>query len=515
MDKNSEHKERALRKLRLELENDIELAVKLSQLCEIWELLRLGFLLHICRLQTHLEERRSSMTHGETLSMQLIEDATKYSISIVASNGLWQSGLNDSKKDGLLNNELVNDVLEICQHINAKYEYESLIPIADVTVSGERDQECAIDLSSAMESPERARMISYGYRLENVTFISKNRTLDAEQHLNKFKTDFADIGDLFQLDTGLTIEEYCSGLTSLIRLVQGKIQLAEGKCATLSNGNIDIQHARSFYALARAFIVESEELLGAVGEKFLAYMQRTRFQPQEVSISELRFHYLSRKPYFFGEGFAVIFPSLVLDSIFTNTHFSLLEKLEAKPSYVERRSKWFVDKICATASPFGFIEIARDLYLREGKKNYGDIDLILQHQTTGNYLLVEAKNHALPLDVYFRSHTHTEVHLERTKDWERKVAGRLAYLARHSSEIGITNPYRYIIVTLHPEILSHVSEIMVLSIDEFELWIRAGCEPEKFIDFYTQQYHPEKSNLSDDDVLQLQRDGFALMRPKR
>ena len=76
------------------------------------------------------------------------------------------------------------------------------------------------------------------------------------------------------------------------------------------------------------------------------------------------------------------------------------------------------------------------------KKDYGDIDLILQHQTTGNYLLVEAKNHALPLDVYFRSHKHTEAHLERTKDWERKVAGRLSYLARHSSEIGITNPYK-------------------------------------------------------------------------
>ena len=140
---------------------------------------------------------------------------------------------------------------------------------------------------------------------------------------------------------------------------------------------------------------------------------------------------------------------------------------------------------------------------------------MLRHKDSGQYLLVEAKNHALPLDVLFRSHTHTEKHLERTRGWEKKVKSRLEFLARRGVEVGITGSYKYVIVSLHPEILSHASEILVLSIDEFDLWMAAGCEPENFEDFYQRHYQPSTSPMSEEEMLELHREGFTLMRPLR
>ena len=54
------------------------------------------------------------------------------------------------------------------------------------------------------------------------------------------------------------------------------------------------------------------------------------------------------------------------------------------------------------------------------KKTIGDIDLILKNNE-GSHLLIEAKNHALPLAVYFKDSDKTLAHLEYLQnEWEKR-----------------------------------------------------------------------------------------------
>ncbi|HEY9107380.1 MAG TPA: hypothetical protein VIN58_11945 [Roseateles sp.] len=504
-----DHRERALRKLRSELQKDVGTAVFLSKQCGIWELLRLGYLLHIIRLQTHLEDRRKEMTDADVLSMHLTDDAVKYALSLVVRNGQWQTGAKNVRLK--LNNDLTNALREVCQHINLKYEYLPLVAMADVEVSGERDQHAAIDLNSIMHAPEKARIANYSTRLDSHTFEGKNSLRELEPFLAYFQSEYAGVADLFEAEAGISLSDYCEGLRKLFRLLTTKMATAEESCAFHGNGRVDILASKTFYAMAPAAVLSNAELLTAVGSKFLAYMKRQRFRPEDLNNSELRFHHLTRRPYIFGDDFLIAFPEAILDSIFTNAHFSILERLETKPEYIDRRSKEFIDKIVDRSSRHGFSEVGRDVFLNESKKkNLGDIDLVLEHKQSGKKLLIEAKNHALPLDVYFRVFEAVGKHLVRTKEWERKVKRRIEFLERRGGDVSISAPYKYIIVSLHPEILSHDSEILCLSIDEFEQWIESECSDENFEAFYRTRYETVSPSLSIADYKTLFKQGFSL-----
>ena len=58
-----------------------------------------------------------------------------------------------------------------------------------------------------------------------------------------------------------------------------------------------------------------------------------------------------------------------------------------------------------------FHYLSRQPFLMEGKNTIGNIDLIMRNKETGNTLLIEAKNHTLPLDVYFVSPAAIKSHV--------------------------------------------------------------------------------------------------------
>ena len=105
--------------------------------------------------------------------------------------------------------------------------------------------------------------------------------------------------------------------------------------------------------------------------------------------------------------FFIISPEILLDSFFVNSHYSLLEAGELKEQYKKRYAKVFVDKILEKANVCGFEEVARDLDLYEGKNEIGDIDLVVKNGKN-EYLLIEAKNHSIPMDVHFHDLEATE-----------------------------------------------------------------------------------------------------------
>ncbi|QRM18222.1 hypothetical protein GBK02_01840 [Dechloromonas sp. TW-R-39-2] len=164
---------------------------------------------------------------------------------------------------------------------------------------------------------------------------------------------------------------------------------------------------------------------------------------------------------------------------------------------------------------FGYREIGRDIFLKHGKQNLGDIDLALHHDGSGHTLLVEGKGHALPLDVYFNSPLAIAAHLKRTRDWENKVQGRIRYLKNHNLDFKVTEPCDYIIVTLHPEMLSHVSSVMTLSIKEFQHWLASGRNVCQFSEFFENFYRPNEPTISEAEMQQMYEDGLVLARVAR
>ncbi|MBA7542946.1 hypothetical protein ES705_35271 [subsurface metagenome] len=135
----------------------------------------------------------------------------------------------------------------------------------------------------------------------------------------------------------------------------------------------------------------------------------------------MQYNLIARQPIIEKDEYYIISPELILDSIFINSHYSLLEIGELKELYKMRSSKIFVDNIRQKAERFGFDEFARDLELYEGKNQIGDLDLVVKNGED-EFLLIEAKNHSLPMNVYFHDFEATKNRLSQLiNEWENKT----------------------------------------------------------------------------------------------
>ncbi|SDW90969.1 hypothetical protein SAMN05421882_103725 [Nitrosomonas communis] len=76
-----------------------------------------------------------------------------------------------------------------------------------------------------------------------------------------------------------------------------------------------------------------------------------------------------RRPILTKDDLYIISPELLLDSLFTNTHYSLIESRNAKDTYLEVQSERFLDKIADVGRMHGYAEIDRERRLFK-KKNY-------------------------------------------------------------------------------------------------------------------------------------------------
>jgi hypothetical protein len=507
------HRTRALIKLKRELQKDIGKAALLARHCGLWEILRFAYLLHFARLQTHLPEMRDLHSHSEILSSYLFQDAVKYAISLAARNGSWSVDPDAIASTSQFSNELVNSLLQLCTYINAKFETETILHVANVRVMGERDQVCEYDMRGVMNDPERARMMNYGLRLDQTTFNTNSRSMNIDDLVAKFRAEYIGVADLFEFDAGISLDGYCQGILDLDVAMTTRGRDVLPSLGMNADGTVNALHASTFFGLARTMFMTNTEFQKVVSPGFLAYMKRNRFDPKKVSNSELRFHGLTRRPFLFGDGFVVIIPELIADSVFANTHFALLERPETKARYMERRSQFFIDRIAGIALQHGYREIGREIFLNYGKQKLGDIDLALHHDDSNHTLLVEGKGHALPLGVYFKSPKDTADHLTRTSDWEKKVSRRIGHLTTHDTDFQLSAPWDYVIVTQHPEVLSHVASVLTLSLDEFQHWLGSGRKAQSFDEVFQECYRSNESKMSIQEMQKMYDDGFTLMNP--
>lgn len=511
----NDHRARAIAKLHQELSKDIMSAARVAKTCGLWEILRFCYLLRIGRVLRVIPEYAAKLSHADLIELQLRDDALKYAISLAAKHGDWRHQAHAINSLDNFEIDRVNKLEHFTKHINAKFETEILLNVAEVRVSGSRDQDCELDIAAGVKNPLRAMYLDFGFRIEQSTMQMKSDLRSPEELIERLRREYADVGDLFESDSGISLNTFCDGMLDLQKMLRSKGEAQERMAALKQNGRIDMEARQTFIAIAKGFHFTLSELSSSLSSEFVSYMERNSFDKEKFSDSELRFHYLTRRPFLMGDGFFILSPDLIFDSLLDNIHFTLLESDAAKNEYKKRRAAQFVDEIARAAIPAGYSVTDRDVDLFKGKQQLGDIDVVLTNASTGHTLFVEAKNHALPLPVYFRDPKALDAHIASTRDWENKVTRRIDHLRSGSASYSAPGAWDYLVVSRMPEPLSHVTDLMVLSVYEFSKWVTQTPRPSSFPDFYQALYKPNVAKMSPDEIQHLVNEGYSLAQLKQ
>lgn len=500
-----DQKERALKKLRAEIGKDIGIAVDLAKQCGILELLYFVYYLHWVRLLNRFPNAGKVKKEVLSAYSNALEESIKYIISIIAKYGNWAIAVDKKTSTPKLNLELIQVLLKMGTYINSKYETNGVIQLFEVQVSGERDQHVKIDTSSANTNPDVRKLFDYFVRIDDDNNIKKNSKQSKEVLLQNFNDEYSPFADLFKEELGVTIEEFRYLIDTLLQKVTACIKSKEPHFEKLDNGNIDVTSQITFFHFCQCFLYDRKNLLSTFDKKFHAVIERLIFKPASFDESQLRFHNVTRQPILAHESFIILSPELLLDSVFTNIHYSLIESEATKDAYKAKQSSLFLNKLVSIANKYGFTEVEREKDLFEGKNQIGDIDLVLKDKN-GNYILIEAKNHALPMDIYFKDVAKTKEHLVYLQSqWEKKVQKRIEHLKDKHENYSIPASYMYIVVSRFPEVISHYSNLFVVSIQEFEEWLKSGRKHSSFEQFSHDLYSTKEPVFTKEELEEMQK----------
>ncbi len=490
------NKEKNIKKINEDINNYIKQSVNLANNANIMELLYFIYSLHFLRLSRPSDYAGTSYNPKLIqLSNQQFEEAIKYIIQILAKYS--KSEIVEENNRIVFNQDIIQQILKNANNINSKYETVAMINLFDIK---ENDNSFEIDLDSLKNNPKLKSFFDYFIRIDIDNDLKKTQKSDRDIFLQAYKEEFKNYDDLFEITFGITIDNFCSVIVKLTDYVINNINKNVVNFAKLSNGNIDVLHYKSVLWGAFSFVVDKGQIQKDFNEKELNLINKLTFSSNEYNENELRFHYITRKPLIERDESYFISPTLLLDSLYTNTHYTLLEKSDIKEEYKKRYSNIFLDKILEIATDFGYNEVERELELYEGKQQIGDIDLILKN-ADNHYLLIEAKNHALQMAVYFKDIQATNKHLLYLQEkWEKKVIARNNHLKEYFSNYNINENFNYLIVSKYPEIISHFSELFVLSVFEFEQWLKKNKPSYNFKEFHRELYDELNYNLSETDL---------------
>ncbi len=503
--------ERALQKIQAEIQKDIQRAIQIAKECGLLELMYLLYNLHWTRLLDQFPNAQYVKEDVVKTYSNMLEESYKYQISLVAKFGHW--GFRKTKEGQLfLNISLLQFFTKHCNYINSKYETETFIQLFDIEVFGERDRYIKIDMMSVNENPKVKTIFDYFLRIDIDNTIRKNSKKTKADLINSFKNEYLPSNDIFVKEFDISVEEYCFLIETILNKITDAIEARKDKYVLLENGNVDVLSYQTFMNFSMCFMHDKTKLYSEFDSKFHKALDRLMFDASKFDETQLRFHHVTRQPILVTKSILLISPELILDSLFTNIHYSMIESEELKHDYVARQASAFLDKIVLVASKFGYTEVGREKDLYEGKNQIGDIDLILKNDKD-EYLLIEAKNHALPMDVYFKDIAKTQDHLVYLQNhWEKKVKKRVSHLQTEYAKYGLHKDHKYIVVSRFPEIISHHSDLLVLSLNEFEEWLSKYINVTNFSEFYKLYYDDREKKYTIEDLKQMSEDGLSVLK---
>lgn len=498
--------EKAINKIQFEIDKNIKIIEELSKICGLGELLFFFHYLHFVRIL----DRSGNVSESDKAIVKVyqlhLDEAYKYLIQCVFKN----CKKSYVKLDGELaiNGIITKTLTNTAMHINKLYESLTFLTLfPDLDVSGERNQNIKIDLEQVTKDDRRLQFMLYGARVDIDNNRKKSNPKTKDDFFTHFRNEYFDYQDLFEKKFGISLDRFLDILTCILEYINTKINERESYFTTLPNGNVDIQDYRTIILFTKCLFVPLEELNKRFGGDESKLIELLSFKPNDFDIKQLQFNLLARQPLFIINEHLLVSPEILLDSMFINSHYSLLESDDVKEEYKKRYSDKFVDRLIFIASKHGYEEYSRELELYEMKNQIGDLDIVLWNKEKDHYLLIEAKNHALPLDVYFHNFEATEKRLEfLTNAWEKKVARRYNHVKEFHNNYEIGDSFDYIIVSRYPEILSHFSSFIVLNENEFELWIEKYFDIKCNSEILEKIYEFGKTDLSEEQMKTIGKD---------
>lgn len=437
------------------------------------EVLFLLTMMHTVRVLAH-EPAASAGQNPRVLQYVVAQtqEALRYSVSMILKFGTPRIRGDEVSKEFLLDHALAVRILNMVKVLNSKYELGALVAIADARAFGERDRYVEVDFRRVAADPVASRFLAYFARTElsaEITRVMARKGFTA--FVNAYLDRFYPVADLIPPVFGVSLETIDRFVRHIEDSLRSRMEAAAAAMGVHGEDDIiPVNTNEWFQRYSRTLVFSIDTLRGALGDDALRLIDRLTFSPTAFDEQDLRVHSLWRTPLIRVDSMLVVSPEFLLDSLHPNTHYSLLEAKSAKAAYKERSAIGFVNRVAAAAAQHGWAERARDVFIRKGKRDLGDLDLVLEKN--GEVLAVEAKGHALPLPVYFHDVGATQEHLERLqRDVEAKVQARIDYLRDHYADYGLPANFRYVVVTLNPEVLSHFSDLLVLTLDEFAVWL--------------------------------------------
>lgn len=485
----------ALNKANQEIQDSIK---KIKELCENFtygELAYCIYYVHTVRILKYGELK--SITN---MSIDRFNDVLKHTLSCIFK---YSDISMIPKSDYSINLNKAILITKISNHIHNLHEFSSYFTILDeVELIGERNQHVKLDFSKIMDDPVKQKSFEYSARFQRANSRVNSEPLSHIALLDIFATKYIQYDSISNKIFGLTIKEIKTKLNELLNIYFKNIKNNEKNMSFLKNGNIDMQSIETIRQVVKSFIIDEKIIFKIFGKNGMKFVRQFTFKKSDFKSHELNYHYIERKPFLKIKNDYIIVPELLLDSLLNNFHYTLLENKDYSEKHKKTMSDIFVNEISEIGQKYNFSYIDSELELYNGKNKLGDIDLILRNKDDDYDILIEAKNHTVPLSVYFADHNKVNARLKELQDnWEIKVDKRYKHLLENYEKYNIKKKFKYIIVSRYPEILSHHSDYLVLSIDEFDFYLQNSAKYISFYDLYHELYAEENWDYQDVETL--------------
>ncbi|RLA84318.1 MAG: hypothetical protein DRG78_01765 [Epsilonproteobacteria bacterium] len=484
-------REIALNKSKYEILNSIK---RIKELCKNIGFGELAYCIYY--IHTGRVFKSQELESTENMSLDRHNDILQYTISCIYK---YSDISIIPEHNYSINVNKIIQINKISNHIHNLHEVSSCITMLDkVTLVGERNQQVKLDFSQLTTDPVKKKSFEYTVRFQKSITKKKEELLSHLILLDKFSIKYAQYNIISSDIFGLTIEEIKLRLNELLNICIDNMKYNEKNMPILENGNIDAQSKDTLIEIVKSFIIDENLIFDIFGKNGMKFIRQFTFKRSDFKSHELNYHYISRKPLLKIKNKYIITPILLLDSLLNNFHYTILENKNYSDKHKQIMSDIFVNDIAKIGQKYCFDNFATELELMEGKNRLGDIDLILRHKEYDYDILIESKNHTVPLGIYFGNHETIEKRRKDLKEsWEKKVDKRHRYLLQNYKNYNIKKEFKYLIVSRFPEILSHDSDYLVLSIDEFEFYLKNNCKYLEFYDLYEDYYNKEEIDSKD------------------
>jgi len=473
--------EAALSKLHAERGKELRKAIDLIRQSDRDELLFL--LIH----QTHLvaviaQWQNEGMVLELTALSSLTEDSYAYATQLVYKFGSARPHVAVDSNDYQL-------LVEICRFINNNFELEQFVRHRPFQRSGERGERFRVDLKAGMADPVAKKLTDYGSRHNcDMALRYADRVDLAALIRDLFPPNFdAEFLNLF----GLTTVEVSNFYTALQSKIAENIIDATKSMPTLEGDRIDATSPEGLRAARYCYTLDYDKFLSQFGSRKSAYRKffmALSLNREHVDENELRYFGIWRRPLLrLDRSTFTVSPELFGPSIQIGLHYRLLESSLTCDSYQAKRAGQFQARVERVLESLGMRIVGRNILAKLGKQEIGDVDILADDKE--RYYNVECKGVSLPLQVYFHDMEYIrDVHLpylQKTKGWEPKVLARERWLEANRTALSLTpgKAIASLILTDSPEVLSHFSPTLCLSVREFPLWYGEVEKQSRFIHF--------------------------------